>query len=556
MAPIFDARKLFHYDPAHAIIIHIKEPYMGMQNNFRLSKTKNNILYILSGASLALFASLMLFPTITESTHAEKQSVTSDGITITFSTDVVADVKTSRHDNYKIVKDTVSVSTDSWINWGFTVFVSADDSDIYLGGDASSASKISGIDGTYYSPKPLKTNTWGWAAPGVGRFDDAYSVDGPDGESKFAAMPTEDTIIRDYPSLFAAWDGKKDTDVYYGFKLDGDILESGEYITTVKYTAIPQNDNPLAAKAILGDNGNLNFVYDRKTYTSGDAYVDNLGETAIVSVTNVPKDRSCTSSSSRPWPNGVHSVNFDASFVNFKPTNTCRWFSNMLFEGSTSMTNHENFNTSQVTDMSYMFYQSNAATVFDLDLSNWDTSKVTDMSYMFGNTGLNNSIATYKLDLSGWDTGNVTDMEYMFLYAGSGDKVDTWKVSGLSSWNTENVTNMRSMFEGTGWRAATWTLEDLSGWNTSNVTNMQNMFRWAGLFTAGAWDIGNLDNWDTSNVTNMSSMFNQAGFIATTWNIGDISGWDVTKVTDHSNFIGLNSKESNASVVNNQPHWN
>lgn len=108
---------------------------MGMQNNFHLSKAKNNILYIFSGASLALFAGLMLFPVIAESTHAEKQSVTtSDGITITFSSGIVADVKTSEYDNYKIVKDTVSVSTNSFHNYGFTVFISADDSDIYLGG--------------------------------------------------------------------------------------------------------------------------------------------------------------------------------------------------------------------------------------------------------------------------------------------------------------------------------------------------------------------------------------------------------------------------------------
>ena len=58
-----------------------------------------------------------------------------------------------------------------------------------------------------------------------------------------------------------------------------------------------------------------------------------------------------------------------------------------------------------ITDMSRMFYYSQATT---LDLSNFDTSNVTDMRYMFYN-----SKAT-SLDLSGFDTSNVTNMAQMF----------------------------------------------------------------------------------------------------------------------------------------------
>ena len=53
-----------------------------------------------------------------------------------------------------------------------------------------------------------------------------------------------------------------------------------------------------------------------------------------------------------------------------------------------------------------MFYGSEAET---LDLSSFDTSNVTDMSYMFG------SSEAETLDLSSFDTSNVTDMSYMFF---------------------------------------------------------------------------------------------------------------------------------------------
>ena len=64
-------------------------------------------------------------------------------------------------------------------------------------------------------------------------------------------------------------------------------------------------------------------------------------------------------------------------------------------------------NTSNVTNMSYMFYQSNS--LKDLNVRGLDTSKVTDMSYMF-----RNCYALNDLDFSSFDTSNVTNMYRMF----------------------------------------------------------------------------------------------------------------------------------------------
>ena len=75
----------------------------------------------------------------------------------------------------------------------------------------------------------------------------------------------------------------------------------------------------------------------------------------------------------------ITTVVFDASFRGFRPTTTAGWF--QFFQSLKSIEGLEHINTSQVTDMSYMF--SGCSSLTSLDLSSFDTSKVTDMSYMF-----------------------------------------------------------------------------------------------------------------------------------------------------------------------------
>ena len=68
-----------------------------------------------------------------------------------------------------------------------------------------------------------------------------------------------------------------------------------------------------------------------------------------------------------------------------------------------------NFNTSNVTNMRYMF-DATSNYLTSLDLSNWNVSKVTNMSYMFRSL-----FNLTSLDLSNWNVSNVTSMSYMFL---------------------------------------------------------------------------------------------------------------------------------------------
>lgn len=122
--------------------------------------------------------------------------------------------------------------------------------------------------------------------------------------------------------------------------------------------------------------------------------------------------------------------------------------------------NSSNFDTSKMTDMSWMF--DNCLNLTTLDLSNFDTSNVTNMSYMFSKCQ-----SLTSLDLSNFDTSRVTDMSYMFSHCSRLISLD------LSSFDTSSVINMRWMFEGCSKLISL----DLSSFDTSNVAELSEMFR-------------------------------------------------------------------------------
>ena len=99
-----------------------------------------------------------------------------------------------------------------------------------------------------------------------------------------------------------------------------------------------------------------------------------------------------------------------------------------------------------------------------LDLSNFDTKNVTNMSYMF-----HCCYDLKTLDLLNFDTQNVTDMEGMFF------KCNLISLD-LSSFDTQNVTNMHSMFWGCFSDLYLRTTLDLSNFDTKNVAYMDLMF--------------------------------------------------------------------------------
>ena len=132
-----------------------------------------------------------------------------------------------------------------------------------------------------------------------------------------------------------------------------------------------------------------------------------------------------------------------------------------FFSGFAKLTSitFDNFDTSNVTSMSYMFSGCQALTT--LDLSNFNTSKVTSMSYMF-----NVCQALITLDLSNFDTSLVTSMSRMFNYC------KALTTLNITSFDTSKVEFMIEMFSG----CDALTVLDLSSFNTSLVTDMERMF--------------------------------------------------------------------------------
>ena len=224
--------------------------------------------------------------------------------------------------------------------------------------------------------------------------------------------------------------------------------------TSIKFDTVPVPLNKLATATLVSTTNSSNKIY---------AYYTDDAQTQLVFA---PKGEGVTI---------------------YAPVNCYRLFYNLT---SVKQIDFSNFDTSNVTDMSYMFYYCRPLT--SLDLSGFDTSNVTDMNCMFYNCQ-----ALTSLDLSGFNTSNVTDMSYMFYYCQALTSLD------LSGFDTSNVTNMSYMFR----YCQALTSLDLSGFDTSNVTNMNNMFNYCRALTS--FTVGN--NFTMDNVVSYSGYLSNTG---------------------------------------------
>ena len=139
---------------------------------------------------------------------------------------------------------------------------------------------------------------------------------------------------------------------------------------------------------------------------------------------------------------------------------------------------------------------------------NLNTENVTDMSSMFlGCSRLS------SLDLTNFDTGNVTDMSKMFIGCRNLTSLD------VTNFNTENVTDMSSMFQ----NCYDLTSLDVSNFNTSKVTDMCGMFFGCHKLTSL-----NVSKFNTTEVTDMSDMFDDCYALTSL----DLTNFDTGKVKD------------------------
>jgi surface protein len=204
--------------------------------------------------------------------------------------------------------------------------------------------------------------------------------------------------------------------------------------------------------------------------------------------------------------NGVTYTAWDTSNV----TNMAFAFINSgSFAGGKFNGNISNWNTSKVTDFS---------------------------SFLSNQPKFNQDLSTKVVSVSGvsytaWDTSNVTNMSFMFWVRNAESGIFN---QNISNWNTSKVTNMGSMFinqplfnQDIGTKAVTVSGVTYSAWSVSAVTSMNQMFSGN---TAGSFNNSgstSINNWDVRKVTNMNSMFNnQTGFTQ------PINNWVVSGVTN------------------------
>ena len=170
------------------------------------------------------------------------------------------------------------------------------------------------------------------------------------------------------------------------------------------------------------------------------------------------------------------------------------------------------FRGDELTSLYYLFADNNGTLTDILGMELWDTSKVTDMSYLFYHTGVS-SIGP----LATWNVGAVTDMSYAFFYL-----TGLTSLQPLALWRPSSLTNARSMFQDSGITS----LSGLEDWDTQNLQTAQDMFSETPITDTDA-----LADWDTGNLQTMTHMFFNCP------NLSDISavmGWDVSHVTNAS----------------------
>ena len=204
-----------------------------------------------------------------------------------------------------------------------------------------------------------------------------------------AAMTTSYGMFNNCTSLLGGqgttWNSSNPVDKTYAH-IDGGTNYPG-YFTW-------DPNEPEAYACYTPSNTTLTFYYDRlRLGRTGTTYHLNYG--------NYQPDWVINSSYAN-----VTRVVFDSSFADARPTTTYSWFYDM--SNLETIEGMEYLNTSEVTSMTYMFYQCRSLT--SLDLSSFNTSRVTSMEFMF--KGCSNLQTIYAGD--GWSTTAVRDDIWMF----------------------------------------------------------------------------------------------------------------------------------------------
>lgn len=208
-------------------------------------------------------------------------------------------------------------------------------------------------------------------------------------------------------------------------------------------------------------------------------------------------------------------ANFDTSDV----TNFSSMFANSSTLQSLDLTG---LNTSNATDFSNMF--DDDKNIESLDVSGFKTGNVTNMQNMFHGVGSANTGVVDIKGLENWDTSNTTDMSFMFAelnFDPSGLKnFNTSKVTkmnsmflsskiigklDLSNFVGDSLNTMSQMFDS----ASQLTEINLSNLNTPNLIDKDNnnLAVWNEFENCSSLQKVDLSKFDGKNINNYGNMF-------------------------------------------------
>ena len=327
-------------------------------------------------------------------------------------------------------------------------------------------------------------------------------------------------------------------------------------VITVGYAAF-QTKLSITAKGNIKEKSRIIQAWSSTDQTDfhSDYYKENIVSVTFLDNINVPNNATESWNVSEDqkhggvmaWviPNNEDSTKYDL-YIGAKDgvianENSSYLFNN--FQTVESINFNNNFDTSNVTNMSHMFQHCTSISV--IDISSFNTNNVTNMINMFNmydnitssvmdnkltkiilgdNFSVENVISMAQifagcnkveyLDVSNWDTSNIRDMSSVFAYCQNLTELD------LSKWDTSSATNMAWMFM----RCDNLQDINVSNFNTAKVTSMRNMFT-----GDRSLKVLNLCSFDTSNVTSMFYMFNS------TVNLQQIkvgNGWTMANVSN------------------------
>ena len=388
---------------------------------------------------------------------------------------------------------------------GYTATLSAETENTALTNASSVVgAKIDSIS-TNLTLNNLPNNTWGY------RFG---------GTSNYAPIPALSTPAQIIQTT-GKTNGSESNQLSIGMKL-ADNLESGNYTNKLILSFV---SNPYQMRAVMTNGPDFNTklkALETATNKIKHFKKSTVAPAASMNAVNIEDEES--DYEIKLW---LDSTDKTAYYYAETEKVYLNEDMNSMFHNIFNITtiNLSNFDTSRVTNMSYMFFSS--PMVRELDLTNFDTRNVTNMYEMFDNMTF-----LTKIKFSDkFDTGNVTNMGRMFSRLRSIEQLD------LSHFNTGKVIDMAAMFL----NSSALTSLDLSSFDTRNVTHMNNMFQ-------GVVGVSRLrlNNFNTEKVKDMNAMF---AYMSELEDL-DVSSFDTRRVTNMYGMFSGAKKLRSLNVAN------